>query len=732
VASHKAAASYPEDSRKRKLMPERGAAPVVFSDVSGLLGPSSVAVIGASDQPGNLGGTAVRFLQKFGYPGSIWPVNPKRQSVSGLPCFPRPRDLPGPADLAILAVSAGSIVDMVQECAEAGIMHGIVWAGGFAEVGGEGIERQQALVEACQKTRFKLCGPNCIGVINSLLPMTATFASSLLDTEKLLPGNISMISQSGGMGTVVQVLAQQAGFGLGYVISTGNEAVLTAADFLHALVQNPETRVIMAYLEGVKDGGKFLTALEEARAARKPVIILKGGATAASARAAAAHTGALVGEDRVWHAIFREQAVIRVHSQEELLDVAMLLSGSDLDKLPRGTGVAAITFGGGPGVLSADQCAQHGLATSPLMPISTERLKPLVPPIASVANPIDLTPEAYNQPRWFALFPQALDVVAADPNIHTLFFQCGPMSRGAEELADVMSALRSRTEKMICVGWPLASRAVLERLSARGVYVFPEYARGIRAIGQLVRYRSDLSRPSRPSNVKVPPFDWSSLVTDPTPGTVISEHECHRILAAAGLPTAAGQVARSVEEALRVANAMGYPVALKGISSAVTHRASAGLLVLSIGSDQEVRDAFRRLTERANGLGVTLEGIYVQHMVGGGLELLVSAFRDPAFGVMVTCGAGGNLTELIDDVTVERAPVDEALALYMLQRLRIMRQAPRLEPEGDIWRVAEFLAHFSLLAVTAPWRRFVLEVNPIKWNRGGVVAVDGLLVVEEP
>ncbi len=715
-----------------KKMIDTGQRPERFPDVSDLLEPKSIAVIGASDQPGNLGGTAVRFLQKFGYPGVIWPVNPKRQTVAGLPCFPRPRDLPGPADLAILAIPADSIVDLVRECAEAGISHGIVWAGGFAEGSGEGIERQRALVQACRVTGFKLCGPNCIGVINCTLPMTATFASSLLDTEKLFPGNISMVSQSGGMGTVVQALAQQAGFGCRYVISSGNEAVLTTADFMHALVHDPQTKVIAVYLEGVGDGVKFLAVLEEARAARKPVVILKGGATAASARAAVAHTGALAGEDRVWDAIFREQAVIRVHSQEELLDVAMILSGSDLGKLPKGNGVAAITFGGGSGVLSADQCVQYGLVTPPLEPMSKERLQPLVTPIASIANPIDLTPETYNRPNWLALFPQALDVIAADPNIHIVFFQCGPMANRAQEIIDNICALRSHTEKTVCVAWPFAPRAVLEQLSAEGIYAFPEYARGLRAIGGLVRYQAAFSRPSRPDTVELPTFDWSSFVPHPTAGLVISEHECHRILAAAGLPTAAGQLARSCEEALQAANAVGYPVALKGISSAVTHRAAAGLLALGVRSDREAGDTYQRLADRANWLGVPLEGVYVQHMVGGGLELLVSAFRDPLFGVMVSCGAGGNLTEVIDDVTLERAPVDEALALHMLKRLRIMRHAPRLEREGDPRAVAEFVEHFSGLAATAPWRRFVLEVNPIKWSRAGVAAVDGLLVVEEP
>ncbi len=704
-----------------------------FADVSGLLEPRSIAVIGASDQPGNLGGTAVRYLQKFAYPGPVWPVNPRRQTVAGLPCFPKVASLPGPADLAILAISADAIVDMVRECAEAGIAHGIVWAGGFAEVGGEGVRRQQALVEMCRRTGFKLCGPNCIGIVNTRLPMTASFASSLLEAERMLPGNISMISQSGGMATVAQALAQRAGFGFRYVVSTGNEAVLTTADFIHGLVKDPETRVIATYLEGVDDGAKFVTALEEARRARKPVIVLKGGVTAASARAAVAHTGALAGEDRVWSALLREHAVIRVHSQEELLDVAMLLSGTDPDKLPAGNGVAAVTFGGGSGVLSADQCVQHGLTTPPLAAATAERLKTLVTPLASIANPIDLTPDTYNQPDWLARLPQALDVIAADPSIHTVFFQFGAMAHRATEMMDTVGALRSRTARTVCVAWPMASRAVLERLPAEGVYPFPEIARGLRAIGQVARYRAALAEPPRLDDGEVPAFDWSAFLSaPPAAGTVVSEPQCHRILATAGLPTAAGRLAGSPDEAIRAAAAVGYPVALKGISPAVTHRAAAGLVALGVRSDGETREAFERLTARATAMGLRLEGIYVQHMVAGGLELLVSAFRDPLFGVMVSCGAGGNLTEVIDDVVLERAPVGEAAALRMVERLRVVRHARRLNPELDGGAAARFVARFSRLAATAPWRRFVLEVNPIRAGRDAAVAVDGLLVVEEP
>ena len=704
----------------------------LFPDISGLLEPRSIAIVGASDRPGNLGGTAVRFLQKFGYPGAIWPVNPRQQTVAGLPCFASVRQLPGVADMAIFAIAAPAIAEAVRECAAVGIRHGIVWAGGFAEVGGEGVALQRRLAEVCDETGFKLCGPNCIGVTNTEMPMIASFASSLLEMDRLLPGGVSMVGQSGGTVVMAHALAYQAGFGFRYVISSGNEAQLTTADYIYALAHDPGTRIIALYLEGVRDSAKFLLALQEARARGKPVVIIKAGATGASVRAALAHTGALAGEDRVYDAIFREMAAIRVYSLEELLEVSLLLSGVEREKLPAGPNVAVITFGGGAGVLGADQCAQSGLLTPPLQPETTERLKPLLTPLASTGNPIDLTPDSVNNPEWLARLPQALDAIGADPNIHAVLFTPGAMAHRSREVAEVMCGLRARTNKTVCVSWRAAPRDALQRLPAQGVFVFPEPAHATRALYQLMRYRENLLRPRRPEHVELPAFRWSEFVQDPVPGTVISEHECHRILSAAGLPVAAGRLVGSAEEAVQAAGAVGYPVALKGISIAVTHRAAAGLLALHLSSVEAVRDAYAALSDRAGKKGVVLDGVYVQHMVPGGLELLVSAFRDEQFGVMVTCGAGGNLTEALDDVTLERAPVDEEIALHALQHLRIMRHLRRLDSTADPRVAAEFVARFSRLVATTPWRRFVLEVNPIKWNSDGVVAVDGLLLVEEP
>jgi len=703
---------------------------VVFADVSRLLAPRSIAVIGASDQPGNLGGAAVRFLRKFNAPCDIWPVNPGRSTVAGLTCYPSVAALPRQADLAVIAVPSTAVADVVRECAATGIKSGVAWAGGFVEGGEPGRLLQNALVEACRETGFTLLGPNCIGIIDTHTPMIASFASMMAGIDRLLPGNISIISQSGGMATVGQALAQQSGYGFRYMISVGNEAVVTVADFIRALIDDPLTKIIAVYLEGARDGEKIRRALQLARDARKPVIVMKGGNTAASAGAAAAHTGALVGERRIWDAVLRDCAAIQVESLEQLLDVAMQLSGSDLAKLPPNPGVAVITFGGGSGVLAADQCDRVGLVVPPLSPQTRAALQDVVPPLASTRNPIDLTPQAYSHPKWLGYFPQVLDIIASDPQIGTLFFHLGPMVQGSADLARIVHEFRSRTDKLVIVGWPLVTDEARAVMQAAGVHLFQQYSRPVPVIERLYQYNDALQPGSTLQDSGVA-FDWAAQIPQPQPGTVISEHQCHEILAKAGLPVAAGQLAQSATEAVAAANRVGYPVVMKGISAAVTHRAAAGLLVLRIQSDEQVRDAYRTLSDRAAAKSVTLDGIYVQHMVEEGMELLVAALRDPQFGVMISLGAGGGMTELLDDVVVVPAPLDAAQVLRALRRLRILGKT-RLGSIADAEALISFVVAFSHVAAAAPWRRFTLEINPIKWSGEQVTAVDGLLLIEEP
>ena len=594
--------------------------------------------------------------------------------MAGAPCFSSVAALPATPDFAILAIPAAAVGGAVRECSAAGIKAAIVWAGGFLEGGPEGLARQQELIAICREIGFSVLGPNCLGVIDTYAPMTASFASMMLGFDRLLPGNISMVSQSAGLATMAHALAQREGYGFRYMVSTGNEAVLDAADFVRALVDDPLTKVIAVYLEGVRDGLKFQRALLAAREARKPIIVLKAGATAASAVAAAAHTGALVGERRVWDAVLRDCAAIQADLLEELLDIALQLSGADLSKLPQSRGVAAITFGGGSGVLSADQCDRVGLTVPALSAETRRALEGLVPPLASIRNPVDLTPQTYLDARWMTHFRQVLDVIAVDAGVGTVFFQFGPMSRGDVEIAETAAAFCARCPTPALAAWPLAIKSAREALPAHSMHIFPEYSRGIRVMGRLADYAEALlarrEAPPQPMN-----FDWAAWLPAPRSGEVVSEDRCHALLVCAGIPVPSGRLAKSEYEAVRIVAELGAPAAMKGISGKVTHRAAAGLVALGLNSETDVRKAWNMIQDRAASVSVALDGIYVQKMALGGVELLVSAFRDPNFGVMLSIGAGGAMAELIDDVTLVPAPLSESAAADALNRLRIVRRA---------------------------------------------------------
>jgi acyl-CoA synthetase (NDP forming) len=633
------------------------------------LAPQSIVVLGASESPGNLGARVIEYARKYGYRGRIHVVNPRRDTVMGLACYPSPSALPEVPELAILAVSAAAAEDAVRSCIEAGISRGILWAAGFAEVGGDGVARQASLAELCRQHGFALCGPNTLGIIDMHTPLAATFATPLQKVDRFVPGSIAVVSQSGGtaIGLVGQV--QQAGFGLRCMISTGNEAVLRFPDYLRMLAEDEATRVVAAYLEGVQDGADFLDALAKLREAGKPLVIVKAGAAEASARAAQAHTGALTGAFRVWRAVLEEHGAILVRSQRELLDVSLLLAGG---MKPRGRKVAVVSAVPESAGVAAELLRRQGLEVSPTADVVL-----------------------YEDALGLGTPPAVLEDLAR---------------RHREGVVQAVAALEAPSE-------------LRARLAQDGLYVAPTPARAAEALGRVLG--APRARPvARPAPLD---FDWSLAVPDARAGQVVSEHDCHRVLAAGGLNVARGTLAHSAAEAAAALVALGGTVAMKGISPAVTHRAAAGLLRLGIADAQGARAAFQSLVDRAANLGVPFEGAYVQRMEEGGVEVIVAAFRDPMFGVMVTCGAGGTATELLDDVALARAPLDEDGARALIGKLRLVQALGDNAP--DAAPLAGFIAHFSRLAAAIPWPAFELEVNPVKWRASAAVAVDGLLLI---
>jgi acyl-CoA synthetase (NDP forming) len=700
-----------------------------FGELTPLLAPRSVAVIGASDRAGNLGGLAVRFLRKFGYRGPIWPVNAGRSTVADMPCFASLAELPALPDMAIIAVPADGVLGVVRDCIAAGVPSAVVWAGGFAEGDAAGLQRQRELEELCRGSSLRLCGPNCIGIINTSIGLTASFSSLMTEIDRFTPGSVSMISQSGGIAVNAHARAQALGLGFRVTISCGNEAALGIPDFMRALLADDGTRVIAVYTEGISDPAGFVAALAEARRRQKPVVVLKGGATEASGRAALAHTGRLAGSDRTYDAIFREFAAIRVYSPDEMLDVALQLASLPAGRLPRGNRVLMSSFGGGSGVIATDQCVRDGMVVPTLDAATREQLTPILTPLGSSLNPVDLTPGSMTNPKHRADLPRVLEILADAPGTDQYLFFSSGFGALASELADMFETVRRRSAKPMGISWLAPPDGTIERLAANGVMVFTEHARLIRAAGHLVRYAADLRHRIGVVPLDRPDFPWHDFVRGEPGQLVVTEDVVSRMLEAAGLPVARGRIARSADAAVQVASDVGFKVAMKAISPTITHRAAAGLVALDLATPDAVAQSFATFQARTGELGATLDGVWVQNMFRGSIELLVTAFRDQEFGVVVGCGMGGGMTEIIDDVVFTRAPIDADGAYDLLHRLRTVRRLPELLSDAQLRAAAGFIAGFSALVATAPWREFTFEVNPLKLGAGEAAAVDGLLII---
>jgi acyl-CoA synthetase (NDP forming) len=696
-----------------------------FGKLTPLLAPRSVAVVGASDREGNLGGIATRYLARFGYAGPVWPVNAGRDSVHGLKCYPSLASLPGVPDLAVIAVPAGGVIDVVRDCVAAGVPSGVAWAGGFSEVGGDGAGKQRALAALCKDTGFLLCGPNCVGLINTGNGLTASFTTMLSDKEQMIPGVVSMVSQSGGIAVMAHARAEEFGLGFRVTASCGNEAALTLADFMRALADDEGTRVIAVYAEGLSDPDAFVDALAYARSRVKPVVVLKGGMGQSSGRAALAHTGRLAGSGRMFDAICREFAVSRVHSSEELLDVCLALGTLRDDQLPRGPRVLVSTFGGGSGVVCTDQCEEAGLRVPLLAETTQAALRPLATPLSSVANPIDLTPGMMTVAKHRENVPALLDRLARVDEVDAWLFLAAGFDRLAPRVVEMYDTARTNASKPMLLTWQAMPAGTPEALAARGIYVFGEHARAVRTLRHLVAY-------AKTRELAIRRIDHSLAFSWPRHDApaVVPEHAVAAILEGAGLPVARGRNAKSIGDAAAAAHDVGFPVAMKALSPAISHRAAAGLVALDLRDEARVRDVEARFHARAAQMGVALDGVFVQHMFDGSRELLVTALRDREFGVMVGVGIGGAATELVDDVVFARAPLDRAGAFDLIGELRtITRMPPYLsERQRDI--AADFVARFSALAASAPYPRFTLEINPLKIAADACAAVDGLLVVE--
>lgn len=682
----------------------------------------SIAVIGASGDATRIGGRPVAMLKSQGYAGAIHPINPNRDEIQGLKAWPSIADVPGDVDLAICAVPGNLVEGVLRQCADKGVGGAIIFAGGFAEVGDEGVAAQARLKALSQETGLRLIGPNCMGFVNFGLKMPASFHPAFAHT--MPPGRIGLVSQSGAFGGLSALMAVARGVGFSHILTTGNESDVGVADCLDYLVQDPGTEVILLYIEGVRDGPAFLDALARARAAGKPIVAVKLGRTDAGARAAASHTSALAGADQVYDAVFRQFGVHRVNAIEEFFDLGAAIA---VGGRPRGDRVALVTVSGGVGVLMADDASARGLDVMPLPEATQAKFKAIVP-YAGVNNPLDVTGQIINQPE---IFEQALRLVLEEGDYDAVVgFQGASLAVEAaipSSLEMWKSLKRDYPDRAFAVA-SLVVPGAQKKFEAEGVPCFTEATHATRAMAAGAYFTRSFARD----------FTWAPDVaaSGPLGNGPFTETAALEVLKAAGLPTMPWQVATSADAAVAAAGSMGFPVVMKIVSPDIVHKTDVGGVRLSLGDADAVRGAYDAIlaSVRAKAPAARIEGVLVAPMISGGVETILGVHVDPVFGPAVMFGLGGVFVEVLKDVTFRIAPFDTAEAHRMIDEIRgrAMLDGVRGAPAADIDALAGALAALSRFAAAHRDRLLSVDLNPfVVLPAGqGAMALDAVIEVQ--
>jgi len=693
-----------------------------------------VALIGASTEQNKLSGRPFRFFREYGYAGTVYPVNPKYQEIAGVPCFAKLSDIPGEVDLAVITLPATAVPEALAECGTKGVKAAAIISSGFAEVGGEGVRLQNDLQRIALENGIAVCGPNCSGFVYFPERVTATFSVGL-DGSFPEAGSTAFISQSGALSSYILGAAKERGLAFRYWITTGNECVLSFTDYLQYVLEDPEVRLVLGYLEDARDGQVFLAAARRALALDKPLIILKAGRSEAGAKASVSHTGSLAGADEVYQAVFSQNGVLRADSLDELFDLALL---AQAPRRPRGRRVQVVSISGAAGILMADVGSELGLEFSDLSPATKDELRKIMPPFASITNPMDVTAEAVARP---GLLTQAAEVILTDPNVDNLVMFFGIVPGAHERLATGIAQVAQGTDKLVMMNWfPLPRADIWMSLARAGVPVFPEPARGIRALGKMAQYvearERVLSLQPVASTKEANLGSEIEKILDHAKNhgrNALSEVEAKSLLKALDLRVPRGGLARSAAEARSVANSIGGPVALKASSPDLLHKTEAGVIRLGIESPEEVECAFEEIVAKAKKWDprARLDGVLVEEMIGGDTrEVIVGARQDLRFGPIVTFGLGGVFVEAIRDFAVWPAPLSLNEAREMIRRIRGYRilTAFRGRPAADLEAVAQVLCDVGQLACQWQERIAELEINPlfVLPEGSGVIVGDAL------
>ena len=675
--------------------------------------PKGIAVIGASHDPVKLGYGLARNLVQSNYPGVVHFVNPKRGSLLGRPMYASVTEVPDPVDLAVLLIPAPAVPQALRECAQRGISAAIVASGGFRETGPEGAALEAEILAIAHQHGIRMLGPNCIGLLDTHLPLDATF----LPPPGPLPGDVAFVSHSGAICAAVIDWARGQGFGLSRLVSLGNQADVNETDVLAPVAADRFTRVLTLYLESVSDGRRFVEQASQVTRS-KPVVALKVGRFASGQRAAASHTGALAGQEHAFNAAFRRAGVIRAETSEELFDWARALAWCPP---PAGRAIAVLTNAGGPGVTAADALETNGLTLADLAPETTAALRQLLPPAASLQNPVDMLAAA--SPEQYA---SGLKILLDDPGVHgvMIILPPPPMHTAGAVAKAVIPIIQSSSKPVTIalMGERLIQEAVEHFRAARvPEYRFPERAASALAI--LAERAEYLARP--PEQAPALAVDQNMVRTlldalppaeNPAAGFLDSEVTT-KILAAYGISTLPVHLARSPAQAVELARQLGFPVVLKVASPAISHKSDVGGVLLNLEDETAVLQGYETILANARRAAPQAEilGAHIQHMLPAGQEVIVGAVQDAQFGPLVMFGSGGVEVEGLKDVAFALAPLGPSEAERLLESTWAGRKLHgfRSLPPADRLAVLDVLLRISQLAADFP-QLAEIEINPLR------------------
>ncbi len=697
--------------------------------------PESIAVIGASRQPGSVGYSLLTNLIDSRFKGIIYPVNPKAKGILGMKCYPRVSEIPDPVDLGIVIVPAHAVPSALEDCGHKGIHNAVVISAGFKEIGGEGIELENRVQSLIQEHDIALVGPNCLGVINA---STGSSMNATFGTQMPRGGNIAFISQSGALCVAVLEYAKVSNIGFSKFISMGNKAGLNENELLLYLKDDPETDVILMYLEDLVDGREFMSiARSITSSARnpKPIIALKAGRTLIGARAASSHTGSLAGSDKVYDAIFDQCGVMRGQSLEEVSDY---VKGFARQPRPRGRNVAIITNSGGPGILATDSCIQGGLNIAPFPPATKKALREVLPPTVAINNPIDLIAEAQAEQ-----YGASLKELLSARTIHSAIVILTPTAfTDVEKIArTIVDVSKNFSKPILCcfLGVYDVSRGI-DILDENKIpsYRFPESA--ARVLAEMTRFHLWLKRPR--TVIKHYEVDKARAceVIDSVRAegrSHLLEQEAYDVLKAYGFPVIRSSLAHSEEQAAKTAEKFGYPVVLKIASPDILHKFDFGGVKLDIKSPEELRNAYREILRdvKAKKPDADIHGILVEEMARDGKEVILGMNRDPQFGPLLMFGMGGIYVEALEDVSFRLAPIRELTADVMISKTKTHKilKGFRGEPAYDTDAIADCLKRLSQLVCDIE-EIAELDINPlIVYPEGsGCRLVDARIILNSP